>query len=192
MTTDVLFEQLETITHDNIHYLENAVAPLSMDQRAWKPQLDVWNINEILSHLLEYANYYHSTFLKKIDTTIFRDSKEDFISSPLGKSLWRGIKLGNAKNIKRKMKSPKMYNPLFVPSIVSEQVVSDFLKSQHTLLTIFERAKTINIRKTKVRLAVANVIKIRMGDAFLFVVYHNQRHLQQIANLLMHPKFPLT
>jgi len=190
MTTESLFKTLEQITNENIVYLEQTVENLSDDQRKWKPNEDSWNTNEIIAHLLEFANYYHSTFSKKIDTTLFRDPKEEFISSPLGKSLWKGVKLGNAKNVKRKMKANKLYNPLFVPSILSAHVVSDFLKTQHALLTIFQWAKEINIRKTKIRIATANVIRIRMGDAFLYVVYHNQRHMQQIANLIKLPKFP--
>jgi len=189
MTTQSLFETLEQITNENITYLEQTVETLSHDQRKWKPNEDTWNVDEIIAHLLEYARYYHSAFSKKIDTTIFKDPKEEFISSPLGKSLWKGVKLGNAKNVKRKMKASKMYNPLFVPSIVYDNVLTDFIKSQHTLLSIFQAAKTVNIRKTKVRTSIANVIKIRIGDAFLFIVYHNQRHLQQIDNLIHHPNF---
>jgi len=190
MTTESLFKTLEQITNENIAYLKHTVANLSEKQRKWKPNADTWNTNEIVAHLLEYAKYYHSAFSKKIDTTIFRDPKEEFISSPLGKSLWRNVKLGNAKNIRRKMKAQKMYNPIFVPSIVSENVIADFIKSQYALLSIFQVAKTINIRKTKIRIAIATAIKIRMGDAFLYTVYHNQRHIQQIDNLIHLPNFP--
>lgn len=190
MTTEALFNELENITKANIQYMENEVLPLSPEQLQWKPRQDSWNLSEIFAHLHEYAKYYHSAFSKKIDTTIFREPKDVFLSSPLGKSMWKSMKLGNANNIKRKMKSAKLYNPLFVPSIVTENVISDFLTGQTELLSILERAKTINVRKAKIRLANNNVIKFRMGDALLYVIYHNQRHVQQAANLINHPQFP--
>ena len=106
--------------------------------------------------------------------------------------MWKSMKLGNAKNIKRKIKSPKLYNPLIVPSIVTENVITDFLDSQRDLLGIIERAKTINVRKAKIRLATSNVIKFRIGDAFLYVIYHNERHIQQMINLTTNSQFPVT
>lgn len=190
MTTEALFNELETITKNNIHYLENDISVYSPDQLNWKPRQDVWNVKEIFAHLNEYAKFYHSAFSKKIDTTRYREPRDVFISSPLGKSMWSTMKLGNLNNIKRKMKAPKLYNPLIVKSIVTETIISDFLDSQKELLSILERAKSINIRKAKIRLANNNVIKFRFGDTLLYVIYHNQRHVQQAINLTNHPQFP--
>lgn len=190
MTTEALFKELREVTEQNIHFIENTATKLTPEQLIWKPRQDSWNIKEIIAHLLEYAKYYHSAFSKKIDTTHFREPRETFLSSPLGKSMWNAMKLGNAKNVKRKMKSAKLYNPLIVPSIVTENVITDFLESQRELLQILERTKTINIRKAKIKLANNNVIKFRFGDALLYVIYHNERHIQQAINLINNPRFP--
>lgn len=190
MTTEALFDELEGITKENIFYIENNIPNFSSNQLMWKPRQDVWNIKEVFAHLLEFANFYHSAFSKKIDTTSFREPKDVFVSSPLGKSMWKSMKLGNARNIKRKIKAPKLYNPLIVKSIVTENVISDFLESQRDLLGILQRARTINLRKAKIRLATSNVIKFRLGDALLYIVYHNERHIQQVINLTKHPNFP--
>lgn len=190
MTTKALFHEIEKITNENILNIEENFIPLTDEQLNWKIRSDVWNIREVFAHVFEYAKYYHSAFSKKIDTTRYREPSDNFISSPLGKSMWSAMKLGNAKNVKRKIKSQKLYNPLIVTSIVKETSLIDFLKSQKELLQIIERSKTINIRKAKIKLANNNVIKFRLGDAFLYVVYHNQRHIQQALNFLKHPKFP--
>ncbi len=190
MTTEALFSELENVIKENIHDLEQNVLSLTPEQLNWKPRQDVWNVKEVIAHIYEHAKYYHSAFSKKIDTTKFREPKDIFLSSPLGKSMWNSMKLGNARNVKRKMKAARLYNPLIVKSIVTEHVISDFLASQKELLNILERAKTINIRKAKIRLVGNNVIKFRFGDTLLLVVYHNQRHVQQVINLIKHPKFP--
>jgi len=150
----------------------------------------MWNINEVIAHLNEFAKYYHSAFSKKIDTTIYRSPRETFLSSPLGKSMWSSMKLGALNNVKRKMKAQRMYDPLIVTSIVSDNILVDFLASQKDLINILNRAKTINIRKAKITILNTMVVKFRFGDALLYVIYHNQRHIQQIKNLMNHPNFP--
>lgn len=190
MSTKALFREIERVTNENILNIEENFIPLNDNQLNWKIRSDVWSIREIFAHVYEYAKYYHSSFSKKIDTTRFREPSENFISSPLGKSMWSAMKLGKAGNVKRKIKSQKLYNPLIVKSIVTDHSLVDFLKSQKELLQIIERAKTVNIRKAKIKLANNTVIKFRLGDAFLYVVYHNQRHIQQALNFLKHPKFP--
>ncbi|MFN5911333.1 MAG: DinB family protein, partial [Bacteroidota bacterium] len=57
-------------------------------------------------------------------------------------------------------------------------------------LSIFELARSVNIRKAKIPISISKIIRFRLGDAFLYVVYHNERHLQQAINILDHPRFP--
>lgn len=190
MTTESLFHELEIITNSTISFLENDLSKLSSNQLNWKPRSTMWNINEVIAHLNEFAKYYHSAFSKKIDTTIYRSPRETFLSSPLGKSMWSSMKLGALNNVKRKMKAQRMYDPLIVTSIVSDNILVDFLASQKDLINILNRAKSINIRKAKITILNTMVVKFRFGDALLYVIYHNQRHIQQIKNLMNHPNFP--
>lgn len=191
MTTISLFNELEIITNDCISQTTKKFSKLSENQLTWRPNEQTWSIIEIFAHLNEYSNYYHPTFLKKIDITRFREPKLNFISSPLGKSAWKSMKLGNAKNVKRKFRAAKLYNPTVVPSIVKLTAVSDFIQSQHEFLEILEKSKAINVRKTKVGISISKIIRLRFGDALLFVTYHNERHVQQAVNLMNLRNFPL-
>ena len=190
ISTSALFDEVTDITLNNIAYIDASISLLSEEQLTWKNASKDWNIKEVLAHLNEYAKHYHSKFEKKIDTTRFRDPKEFYTSSPLGKSTWNTVKLGKSNNIKRKLKSQKYFNPLIVPSIVTDSIVEEFKISQNDLLRIIERAKEINIRKAKISIPLNQAIRFRFGDALLFVVYHNQRHLQQIKNIQSHSNFP--
>lgn len=192
MTTESLFIELENITETAIQTTQKEFSKLSEDQLKWRPRADAWNLLEIFAHLNEYATYYHAAFSKKIDTTRFRDPKEIFISSPLGKSAWKSMKLGNARNVKRKFKAQRMYNPTIVPSIVKDTAVSDFIENQRELLEILKRARTINIRKSKIAISISKIVRLRFGDALMFVIYHNDRHVQQALNVLNHSNFPKT
>lgn len=190
MTTNELIDIVSKITKENIDFVNKRVAKLSANQLEWRPNQGVWNVQEVLSHLNSYANYYHPAFLKRIENTRFNSSKEAFISSPLGRSAWKSMKLGNAKNIKRKFKAPKGHNPSLDNTKFTGEELNHFMKHQNDLIDIFEKAKDVNLRRVKVAISISKIVRLRLGDALLFVVYHNQRHVQQIANLVNHPNFP--
>ncbi|MBU2019462.1 MAG: hypothetical protein KJ941_07445, partial [Bacteroidetes bacterium] len=114
----------------------------------------------------------------------------NFISSPLGRATWRSMKLGNARNVKRAFNSTFDYNPTLNKSLVTHHDRERFIEEQFRLLDIFESAKAINIRKARVPVSISKIIKFRMGDAFLFLTYHNERHIEQIKRILKHNDFP--
>lgn len=190
MNTSILFEEVIGITRENLDVLQKRFSHFSEQQRNWKPNPQVWSINEIFAHLNVFSRFYHIAFLNRIENTKFREPKENFISSPLGRSAWKSMKLGNAKNVKRKFNTQRAYNPLVDPSLVNGNDVVDFQASQEELLQIIEKAKTINVRKAKVQISFSKIIRLRFGDALLYVVYHNERHVHQALNLIQHPAFP--
>lgn len=185
-----LFEELSGITQSGISFVQKKVSRLSEGQLNWKPNSSTWSLNDILAHLNSYALYYHPTFMNKIEKTKFKTAREKFISSPLGRSAWKSMKLGRAKNVKRKFKSPKPYNPAFSPELLEGNQVETFLKEQNNFLSILDRAQEVNLKKVKVPISISKIIRLRLGDALMFVAYHNERHIQQATNLMEHRGFP--
>lgn len=190
MTSIELLETSSEITLKNIHDVEKKISVLSDKQLKWRPNEQTWSINEIFSHLNEYVKYYHQVFATKISTTKFTEPKSQYISSPLGKSAWKSMQLGVAKNIKRKFNAPRNYNPSVNKSLLNDDAVPFFIQSQKELMDIIDKAKFVNIQRVKVPISISKFIRLRLGDAFLFVIYHNERHVYQALNLLQHRAFP--
>lgn len=190
MTTIQLVEELKGITQRNIDLLKARFSHLSDQQKNWKKDSESWSINEVFAHLNQYAEYYHSTIAKKLERTRFREPKDVFISSPLGRSAWKSMKLGHAQNIKRKFKAPKNYNPNLHPELVTGKDLENFEKGQEELLSIIDRSTQVNLRKVKIPISISKIVRLRLGDALLFIVYHNERHMQQALNIISHAKFP--
>lgn len=190
MTSKELLSELRTITERNIDLLRQRFSDLSEQQKRWKKDSNSWSILEVFAHLNAYANYYHLVFANRIETTRFRDPKDNFISSPLGKSAWKSVKLGNAKNVKRRMKSPKSFNPTFETNLIQGTDIETFEKDQLHLLTILTKAEEVNLRKVKVPISISKIIRLRLGDALQFVIYHNERHMQQALNIIENKSFP--
>jgi hypothetical protein len=158
MTTQWVLNEVRTITERNLQVLKQRLDGLSDKQLRWKPNDASWNILEIAAHLNEYAHFYHEAFLRRIEKTRFREPRENFVSSPLGRSAWMSMKLGNAKNVKRKFNSPKSYNPAIVPELVKDNGLETLIKGQRELLQIIEQAATVNIRKVKVPISISKII----------------------------------
>ena len=192
MTTLELVDEWKRITQANIDLIKRKFSHLNAQQKSWRKDNESWSINDVFAHLNEYAKYYHPTFLSKIERTRFNEPKEIFISSPLGRSAWRSMKLGNARNIKRKFNSPRSYNPIINPDLLNGNEINEFEQGQNQLLTIIDAAQTVNMRKVKIPISISKIVRLKLGDALLYVVYHNERHLQQCLSILSHSKFPTT
>lgn len=188
--TEELIHQLSVITQHNEEYVAKKCIHLGDNQLEWRPKAGSWNILEVIAHLNSYADYYHVHFKERISKTKFVNTKENFIPSPLGKSAWKSMKLGRANNVKRKFKAPKNYNPSLNTSLIRKDAVKNFIQSQEELLEILDKAKTVNLKKVKIKISISKIVRLRLGDALMFVIYHNERHIQQIKNIISHPNFP--
>jgi len=185
-----LLHDLAAITENNRNAVESHISNLSKEQLYWKTDNASWSVIEILAHLNEYATYYNEVLNKRIEKTRFRESRQVFISSPLGRSAWSSMKLGNARNVKRKLRAPRLYNPAINNGISLEHSVTRFIEFQTELLEILRKAANVSLRKVRIPISVSKLIRLRLGDALMFVIYHNERHIQQALNVIAHKNFP--
>ena len=190
MTGAELIDNLAEIVDENIEFVEKKCQHFSAEQKNWKPDPSSWSISEVFAHLNRYADYYHPAFKSKVEKTKFRKPTDNFVSSPLGKASWKSMKLGRLKNIKRKFKAPPGYNPSNNPELITGNDEKLFLENQRTFLQTMEAAKEINLRKAKISISLSKIIKFRFGDALMFVIYHDERHIEQIKKIMNHPSFP--
>jgi len=190
MYTKDLLEEVKGITLSDLELVNKKIAYLNNEQLSWKPSENVWNIKEVIAHLNEYAKFYHAAFIERITKTRFTSPGEVFISSPLGRSAWKSMKLGNAKNVKRRFKAMRSYNPSSETSLVTGNEISTIQKELNEFLKIIEMSANVSLRRVKIPISISKIIRLRLGDALLFVTYHNERHFQQIANLMAMREFP--
>ena len=190
MKSKDLLEEIKASTLTSIELVKKKLVYLNKEQLSWRPNDISWSIEEVIAHLNEYAKFYHTAFNEKIDKTKFRTPVEEFISSPLGRSAWKSMKLGNANNVKRKFKAMRSYNPQLDPSLIKENGIEIIQNELTELLSIIEKAETVSLRRVKIPISISKIIRVRLGDALMFVVYHNERHFQQISNLLANKNFP--
>lgn len=190
MTTQGLFNEIASITERNLNWMKSKFAKLSANQLNWKSNDLTWSINEIFAHLNAYSSFYNRAFNEKIDNTKHTKTKLSFTSSPLGKSAWMSMRLGKARNVKRKFNAPKNFNPTINPSIIQDNALDTCIQKHEEFLQIIEKSVFVNLKRVKIPLSLTTLIKLRLGDALLFVAYHSDRHMEQALNVMKHRNFP--
>ncbi|MBD3638532.1 MAG: DinB family protein [Crocinitomicaceae bacterium] len=188
--SDALLTDLSNICLQLNKEVESEFKGLSKEQLFWNPDKNSWSIAQCFAHLNAFHRFYVPVFTERIRNSRFQEPADYFQSSPLGNSTYLKVKLGKLKNVKRKLKSPKDYNPLINKNLKMENVIEDFLKYQNQMLEVLEKARKINIRKTKTPFSVRPIVKLRLGDAFQYIVFHTERHVEQAKKVMEHPNFP--
>ena len=56
------------------------------------------------------------------------------------------------------------------------------------LLEVLEKSSTLNLSKIKTAISISNWIKLRLGDTFRVLIYHNYRHMVQAEKILKQHK----
>lgn len=172
MEASTLISDLTARTLENIQRSKE-LQGCSDDVLSQKPSPDSWNALECIEHLNRYGDFYLPEIRQRIANTPHKSKgifKTGWLGNYFAKSLMPKPKLN-------KMKTFTVMDP--IGSNSDKSVLSTFLKQQQELLELLERARGIDLTKTKTAISISSWIKLRLGDTFRVVIYHNQRHLDQ-------------
>lgn len=154
-----------------------ALKEKSEEQLNHKQHAESWSVLECLEHLNLYGRFYLPEIEKYIK---LRKGKSD----PVFKSGWLGNYFANSmlpKEKLNKMKTFKNMNPL--NSKLDKKVIDEFISQQQQMLRLLEESRKVNLNKTRTAISISKLIKLKLGDTFRFVIYHNQRHMVQALRI---------
>ena len=173
----VLLEKLQNQTEEIV---EKAISNWQLMPHHWfalKPAAKAWSANECLQHLNSYGRYYLPAIEKSLAVAVKTDSIPDFSSGCLGNYFTKlMLPKTNGRGFK-KMKAPKDHVPKQI--IDSHLVIAEFIDQQEKLLLLLQKAKNIDLNKTRVGISIAPFIKLKLGDVFMFLIAHLNRHVNQ-------------
>jgi len=178
-TSKVLIDDLTEKTEAVITYV-NTVSALPEDKLKARPTDDSWTVLECLEHLNRYADFYIPAMRTAIDNSKHPSSVQ-----------YRSYLLGNyfAESMPprpklNKMNTFKSKNPMGAD--LSVDVISRFLKDQEEILQLLQQSRAISLMKTRTATTIASWLTIMLGDTLRVIIYHNERHIEQIKNILAH------
>lgn len=152
------------------------------DTLNWKASQDSWSVLECLEHLNLYGDFYLPTIDKSISNCKY-PPKGLFKSGILGNYFAKSMLPEGKRN---KMKTFKDKYPS--GSMLKKNTIHKFIDQQQEMISLLNRAKSINISKAKTSITIASWLKLKLGDTFRFVINHNTRHMQQIEDTLNQQK----
>jgi hypothetical protein len=172
LTSKKLLQNLLEITRENLNSVEN-LKKQSLDFLNWRQNAETWSVLECIEHLNKYGDFYIPEIANKIETAQHKNS-EIFKSNWLGKYFSKSVSYNEDLN---KMKTFKSMNPL--NSDLNIKTLEKFINQQHQTIELLDRSKNVNLDKTKTAISISKLIKLRLGDTFRVLIYHNKRHIKQ-------------
>lgn len=167
-----LLADLSARTRKNIREGEN-LQKYSLKQLNHKEAPDKWSALECIAHLNRYGSFYLPEIEKQIRESGYAPEKT-FKSGFLGNYFAESML--PKKNFK-KMKTFKDKDP--IGSRLDKEEITSFLEQQHELLQLLKAAGEVGLGKTKTGISISKWIRLKLGDTFRVIIYHNQRHLAQ-------------
>lgn len=172
-----LLDELKDMTQQHLRFAE--ILSLKPEHELnFRTSEDSWSTLECLEHLNRYGNLYIPEISRAMSST-GKSSQSYFKPGILGNYFAKSMLPKDKLNT---MKTLKSMNPIH--SNLDKNVVDLFIIHQGKLLELLEKAQYIDLEKTKTSISISKLIKLRLGDTFRFVIYHNKRHIGQIKRIL--------
>ena len=176
-----LLDELKERTHQHLQYAEKLLQKTE-EELNFRASQDSWSTLECLEHLKRYGDFYIPEIANRISVSK-TSAKPHFKPGLLGNYFANTMLPKEKPNT---MKTLKAMNPIH--SRLNKSVVDVFISQQKQLLELLEKAQHIDLEKTKTSISISKLIKLKLGDTFRFVIYHNTRHIEQIKRILIHKK----
>lgn len=172
ISTKDLLENLKDLTKDHIQIVSQ-LKKESDEILNWKQDSESWSILECIEHLNRYGEFY-------IPEISLRISQAKHSNVPIFKSNWLGTYFSNTVSYKEKLNKMKTFSVMNPNNSNLENTVLDtFVEHQHQLLNLLKNAEKVHLDRTKTAISISKLIKLKIGDTFRVVIFHNQRHLKQ-------------
>lgn len=181
MNSNDLLQSLTKMTLENLKAVER-LKSAPIESLNWKEGENSWSVLECIEHLNRYGDFYIPEITNRIASSKHH-STELFKSSWLGKYFSDSVSYKTALN---KMKTFQSMNP--INSALTVKIIDAFIIQQYQIIDLLEKAKSVNLDKTKTSISISKLIKLRLGDTFRVVIYHNQRHIKQAEKTLKNSK----
>lgn len=170
-----------------IKTVEEKFSKLTETQLNQKPAADKWSIAECLIHIIKADEIY----LKQFEKLITEKPIADLNYKPgwLGNYFAKMIVPQQGK-LQSTMKSLKTMDPQVNMELLSKEfengqdIIQKFIAQQKQLNNFMQTAVNTDLGSIKIQTAIP-LVKIKLGDAFRFIVGHNERHIWQAEKVLI-------
>lgn len=173
---------LDNLTAQTEVHLQKAIADWQMlapELLASTPAAGKWSAAQCLEHLNIYGRFY----LPAIETAIVRARAKgptpaaQFNPGWLGGRFTKMMLPGPDGLVKSRMNSPKNAIPTAQPD--PRAMLAEFIEQRERIIVLLAAAADVNLNTIRVPISLTPLVKLKLGDVFLFVTAHDFRHVLQ-------------
>lgn len=157
----------------------NSITSHTDETLRWRPAEISWTVMECVEHLLMYGDFYEKEFERRLAHNN-SNSRPNHKTTCLGGKFAKSMSLSTRQ--KSKVSTLKSTNPLGQP--IDRSAIDRLLAQQKQLLGIIDKSRTIDMQKTKVSTSLSRWLRLQYGDMLIVHVYHNQRHIAQMQEVI--------
>ena len=140
-----------------------------------------WSMLQCLQHMSIATKLYNDNVKAELE------GKQHPAASDTYKGHWKGrmfAKMNAPKpggEIPMKLKTFKTMEP---PSnLDAREVIQEFYEVHEEMISLINQSRKVNIDKIKVATALGSWVKLRLGEAYRFILAHTQRHIVQLKRI---------
>jgi len=174
IATEKLLDDLVLRTEEIIGQAER-LKELPMTTLNQRPHAQAWSALECLEHLNLYGDFYLPEIGKRISERRYPRPASIFRSG------WLGNYFANSMLPKEKLNKMKTFRDKDpIGSSLDSGTIERFLQQQRQMLRLLMEARQhADLNRTRTAISISRLIRLKLGDTFRFVIYHNQRHMVQ-------------
>jgi hypothetical protein len=158
---------------------------LEPEQLAWRPDDKTWSVGECLHHIWITNDKY----LASLDKVIRESDRKERLGEEY-KSSWVGTRF-------IEMVGPTGGKNTPVPKVlmpdrnrVPRDIVQLLMDQMEAFEEFIEESKGKDLRRTKMASPISKMLKLPLGDVFIALQGHNERHINQAVRLMRLGGFP--
>ncbi len=177
-----LSDQTESFLYKAISQWQNMQA----EKFASPPGPGQWSARDCLSHLNSYGAYYLPLIEKALvnASVPVNPDNTSFKSGWLGNYFIQLMKPTTQGRVSKKMKAAVKHTP--ESNAKSHEVIATFIDQQEKMLSLLEKAANNDLERTRIPISINRWIRLQLGDIFLFLITHTERHIAQAERAMNH------
>ncbi len=186
---DMQVKQLRTSLKDGFakqrQRIQQTFAGMGPDELNWRPDDKTWSVGECLHHIWITNDKYLANLDKVIRESNRKEQpNQEYVSSWVGKNFIEMVGPTGGKNTP----VPKALMP--ERGKVPRDVVQLLMDQMEAFEEFLSESEGTDLRKTKMQSPITKILKLPLGDVFIALQGHNERHLNQAGKLMRSGGFP--
>lgn len=161
--------------HDRYLKLRATIDTVSLNRQR-RP--DVWSVGQCLHHIITSERTYLPQ-LQKIITHREPSAASDYVFRPTRFGKWFARQVGPEG---RRMKAPSIFRPEIHDFDIALWDAYD--KHEQTVRRLMTEANGLDLNRIRVVSPVTRLFRFNLGDCFIILLGHRDRHLRQAGKLV--------